>query len=132
MVEATDAIVLQAADISFTTVTLEGADGRTIGSGTVQVDAKQQIASLGFGKTIPAGTYKLSIDYAGKIHTQATGFFALDYKGQDGSDKRALYTQFENSDARTFIPSWDEPFYKATFSLKAVVPKTRWRSAICR
>ena len=36
--------------------------------------------------------------------------------------KRALFTQFENSDARRFIPSWDEPAYKATFALEADVP----------
>ena len=59
--------------------------------------------------------------YAGKIGTQANGLFALDYDTKAGK-KRALYTQFENSDARRFIPSWDEPNYKATFTLTATVP----------
>ena len=33
-----------------------------------------------------------------------------------------MFTQFENSDARRFVPSWDEPGRKATFQLTATVP----------
>ena len=33
-----------------------------------------------------------------------------------------MFTQFENSDARRFVPSWDEPGRKATFELTATVP----------
>jgi len=52
---------------------------------------------------------------------QATGLFAIDYDTASGQ-KRALYTQFEASDARRMIPSWDEPAHKATFTLEATVP----------
>jgi aminopeptidase N len=64
------------------------------------------------------------MDYTGKIGTQANGLFALDYATAAGQ-RRALYTQFENSDARRFIPSWDEPYHKATFDLTATVPTTQ-------
>ena len=57
------------------------------------------------------------MDYTGKIGTQANGLFAIDYDTQAGK-KRALFTQFENSDARRMIPSWDEPAHKATFTLE--------------
>jgi hypothetical protein len=40
----------------------------------------------------------------------------------DGKKQRALFTQFENSDARRMIPSWDEPAYKASFALDVTVP----------
>src|SRR3546814_10975919 len=55
------------------------------------------------------------------IYTQAAGLFALDYEAE-GKKKRALFTQFEAADARHVIPSWDEPIYKATFDLTAVIP----------
>jgi aminopeptidase N len=114
----TDSITLQAADISFRSASLSGVGKAT----SLTTDAKAQTATFGFGRTLAPGKYTLSIDYDGKIATQATGLFALDYDGAKGK-QRALYTQFENSDLRRMIPSWDEPSYKATFTMNAIVPK---------
>src|SRR3546814_10264323 len=59
----------------------------------------------------------------GKIGTQANGLFALDYPDKvTGEERRGLFTQFEAPDARRFVPSFDEPSYKATFRLTATVP----------
>src|SRR5690606_36777024 len=55
--------------------------------------------------------------------TQATGLFALDYPDKrTGETVRGLLTQFEASGARRFTPMFDEPRYKATVDLSAVVP----------
>lgn len=116
-----DSVTLNAADIDFRTVTI--AKGRAAAIPvTTQVNAAAQTATLSFGQTLPAGRYTLFIDYAGKILQQANGLFALDYKNPEGAEKRALFTQFEAPDARRFVPSWDEPIYKATFDLTARVP----------
>jgi aminopeptidase N len=88
----------------------------------ITTDAAAQTASFGFASPIAPGRYRLSIDYTGRIGRQANGLFAIDYDTAAGR-QRALYTQFENSDARRFIPSWDEPAYKATFALTATVPR---------
>ena len=117
---ATDRIVLQAVNMRFAHATLVPAKGKPLAA-TVSVDADSQTATFAFAKPLAPGKYVLSTEYAGKINTQANGLFALDYATADGQ-KRALYTQFENSDARRFIPSWDEPDYKATFDLTVVAP----------
>lgn len=117
---ATDRIVLQAVNMRFAHATLAPAKGKPLAA-TVSVDADSQTATFAFAKPLAPGKYVLSTEYAGKINTQANGLFALDYATPDGQ-KRALYTQFENSDARRFIPSWDEPDYKATFDLTVVAP----------
>ncbi len=88
----------------------------------VNIDADNQTATFAFDKPLAPGSYTLSTDYTGVINTQANGLFALDYQ-TDAGKKRALYTQFENSDARRFIPSWDEPNYKATFDLTVNAPQ---------
>jgi len=75
-----------------------------------------------FPAPLAPGRYRLEISYAGMIHQQANGFFALDSKAPDGSQQRSLYTQFEAADARGFVPSWDEPDYKAQWDLSATVP----------
>ncbi|WP_404481721.1 M1 family metallopeptidase [Novosphingobium sp. BL-52-GroH] len=122
VVEATSTITLQAADLTIAEAALASSAGKQVGAATVSLDTEAQTATFTFAKAVVPGRYVLSIDYTGKINTQAFGLFALDYKAADGSDKRALFTQFENSDARRFMPSWDEPFYKATFSLRTIVP----------
>ena len=113
----TQSIELNAADLSFDRVTLSG---RTEAP-KITLDAAQQTATFAFGAPLAPGRYVLSIDYRGKIYQQASGFFVLDYAAKGGATKHALFTQFENSDARRFLPCWDEPARKATFTLTAIV-----------
>jgi aminopeptidase N len=120
VLETTNTIVLQAIDMTFTNSVLLTSKGKPLVA-KVSVDAEQQTATFAFDKPLAPGNYVLSTDYTGKIGTQANGFFALDYPTASGK-KRALYTQFENSDARRFIPSWDEPNFKATFDLTVNAP----------
>ncbi|HET8899928.1 MAG TPA: M1 family metallopeptidase [Rhodanobacteraceae bacterium] len=120
LLKASDRIELQAVGMTFANSVLRSAAGKTYPA-KVSVDAKHQTATFVFAETLAPGKYVLATDYAGKIGTQANGLFALDYPTANG-EKRALYTQFENSDARRFIPSWDEPAYKATFDLTVVAP----------
>ena len=111
----TKTIELNAADLTFSKVALSGEKAAP----QVAYDANAETATLTFPDAVSAGKHILSISYAGKINQHAAGLFALDY---DGGKKRALYTQFENSDARRFLPCWDEPALKATFLLSATVP----------
>jgi len=120
VVEASDRIVLQAIDMKFANSRLVAADGSSMPARAV-VDADAQTATFVFDKPLAPGSYVLATDYSGVIGTQANGLFALDYQ-TDAGKKRALFTQFENSDARRFIPSWDEPNFKATFDLTVNAP----------
>lgn len=121
VVKTTNSITLNAADIAIKSARLSGA-GTGMAPSSVKIDDDAQTATLTFGRPIAPGNYKLDIAYTGKIATQANGLFALDYKNKEGKDARALFTQFEAADARRFVPSWDEPDYKATFDLTARVP----------
>ena len=116
----TDRIVLQALGMTFANSTLAAAGGTPMPA-RVSLDDAAQTATFAFAAPLAPGRYVLSTDYAGTINTQANGLFALDYPTAAG-EKRALYTQFENSDARRFVPSWDEPNYKATFDLAVNAP----------
>jgi len=117
-----ESLTLNAIDMKFASVRLSDGKGKAVLAGPkITTDDAAQTATFAFGKSIPSGQYRLAIDYTGKIGTQATGLFAIDYDTAAGR-KRALYTQFEASDARRMIPSWDEPAHKATFTLEAVVP----------
>ncbi len=118
-----DSITLNAVDLQVASVRFMDAAGQSrYGEPKVTVDEAAQTATVAFEKKVPSGQYWLAIDYTGKIGTQATGLFAIDYDTAAGR-KRALFTQFEAADARRMIPSWDEPAYKATFTLEAIVPQ---------
>ncbi|WP_457097973.1 M1 family metallopeptidase [Lysobacter sp. P5_B9] len=123
VLEPTASITVNAVDMIFANATLAGlaGSGRKALVPKVSIDADAQTATFTVDKPLAPGRYTLATDYTGKIGTQANGLFAIDYDTRAGK-KRALYTQFENSDARKFVPSWDEPNYKATFALTATVP----------
>jgi aminopeptidase N len=113
----TDRIVLNAKDLVVDRAALSG----TPESPRISYDDSVQTATFAFPSRIAAGEYVLSLDYHGRIFQQAYGLFALDYATPAGA-KRCLFTQFENADARRFVPCWDEPALKATFGLTATVP----------
>ena len=125
LLEASDTITLNAADLTFNRATIQAlaADGSTSAqhSGRVTTDSDKQTATVRFGDPFQPGRYRLTFDYAGKIYTQAAGLFALDYDGAGGR-KRALFTQFEAPDARRFFPGWDEPQFRTPYTLTVTVP----------
>jgi aminopeptidase N len=120
--KATGSITLNAADLRFDSASVAPLGGGSAQAAKTSVDAAAQTATFSVDKPLAPGLYKLTLDYSGAIGTQAVGLFSLDYPGKDGKQQRALYTQFENSDARRMIPSWDEPGYKATFALDVTIP----------
>lgn len=122
VLQPTASVTLNALGLTFSSANLVSASGKaSYPVPKVTINAKDQTATFTFPKTLAVGSYRLTMAYTGKINTQAYGLFVINYDTKAGH-KRALYTQFENSDARRFIPSWDEPAYKATFHLTVTVP----------
>jgi aminopeptidase N len=120
IVQPGPSLTLQARDLDVRTARLSG--GKTaFAAPKIVADAGNETVTFTFDRPLPRGRYTLALEYAGKIGKQAAGLFAIDYPTAGGK-QRALYTQFENSDARAMVPSWDEPAYKATFALSAIVP----------
>ena len=90
-------------------------------TGTVSLDGALQRATLTFPAPVGPGSHTLTIDYHGEIGRSTLGFFAMDYESPGGK-RRTLATNFEPASERQFMPSWDEPGLKATFTLAVVVP----------
>ncbi len=111
-----DAITLNAAEITFKSVTAD-LNGQML-KATVTQDEEKQQATFHFDKALPAGPLTLSIEYDGILNGQLRGFYL-------SKTKRRNYavTQFEPTDARRAFPSFDEPAFKATYSVSLVVNK---------
>lgn len=114
---ATHQIVLNSADIVIDSATLASQSAAP----RIGYDAKLQTVTFTWDRELAVGAHTLRLSYHGRIYQQASGLFALDYDTPHGN-ARALFTQFENADARRFVPCWDEPDRKATFELTATVP----------
>jgi aminopeptidase N len=123
VLQATDSITLNAADLEFQNVSLGGGSGAPLALNPrkIDVDSDKQTATFRFARKIAPGRYRLTINYGGKIYTQAAGLFALDYDSAQGK-KRALFTQFEAPDARRFFPGWDEPQFRTPYNLNVTAP----------
>jgi aminopeptidase N len=117
--EPTSEIVLNAADLQLGRAVLRSSSEQVA---DVALQPEQQTATLTFGRTIEPGTYEVAIDYNGRISENADGLFVARY-GPPAAPKQMLATQFEPVSARRFVPCWDEPARKATFSLSVAVPK---------
>ena len=114
--QATDTIVLNAAELKLGKVTFDGKDM------PFTIDDKTQQLTVKLPAAAKVGTHSMSFAWDGKINTTSAGFFAIDYTNPDGSAARMLATQFEAPDARRFAPMWDEPNFKAKFTLSAIAP----------
>ena len=110
-------VTLNAAELDIKRATIDGKPAK------ISYDKAQQRLTLTAAAPLKPGAHKLGFAWAGKINDTAAGFFAIDYKNLDGSDARMLVTQFEAPDARRFAPMFDEPSFKAKFSLSTVAPK---------
>jgi aminopeptidase N len=113
----TDRIVLDAAELQIDSAQLSG-EAR---APRVALDAAGERATFAFGHPLALGRHTLEIAYRGKIFDQASGLFKLVHATPAGP-VTSLFTQFEDSDARRFVPSWDEPARRATFDLTVTVP----------
>jgi aminopeptidase N len=115
--QTTNELALNSADIVIDSAALSG-EAR---APAIRHDEATETTTFALDHALKPGAYTLMLAYHGKIYQRASGLFALDYETPQGK-ARALFTQFENSDARRFVPSWDEPARKATFELTATVP----------
>jgi aminopeptidase N len=107
-------IVLNAAEIRFGRASVT-AGGRTQ-TATVTTDAAKEQASLSVAAPLPAGSARIRVSYTGILNDQLRGLYL-----SVANNRRYAVTQLEATDARRMFPSFDEPVYKATFSLKAVI-----------
>src|SRR6201997_4261183 len=116
VLKPTSTIVLNAAEITFAETTIS-AGGKTQ-TAKVTPDEDKQMATLAFEQPLPACPATLHIRYTGILNDQLRGL----YLSKAGNRKYAV-SQLENTDARRMYPSFDEPIYKATFDLTAIIDK---------
>ncbi len=87
----------------------------------IQHDEESERVSLDFERTIPAGQVALTMEYEGTLNDKLAGFYASTYTDDAGVLHTIATTQLQSTDARKAFPCWDEPDFKAVFSVTLVV-----------
>ena len=105
-------IVLHALDLDIRKATLDG----DIAQATAY-DTEAETATLRFRREIAAGEHVLEISWTGGIRESLRGL----YRSLRGEERYAA-TQFEAADARRAFPCFDEPEFKACFSVELIHP----------
>lgn len=116
LTKPSDTITLNALEIDFHEVTVT-AGGKTQ-TAKVSTDAKTETATFTVPNQLPAGAAKIHIKYTGHLNDKLRGFYLSTYKG-----RKYEVSQMESTDARVAFPCFDEPSYKATFDITAIIDK---------
>src|SRR5271169_1265118 len=116
LTKPSNTITLNALEIDFHEVTITAA-GQTQ-TAKVSSDTKNEMATFNVDNPLPAGAATVHIKFTGHLNDKLRGFYLSTYKG-----RKYEVSQMESTDARVAFPCFDEPAYKATFDLTAIVDK---------
>ncbi len=114
--EPTSRIVLNAAELTFRDVSI--GSGPSAQKATVAVDDQKQQATFTVARRLERGPTDLVVHYSGILNDQLRGFYLSRGKGRNYA-----VTQFESTDARRAFPCFDEPAFKATFSVTVIADR---------
>ncbi len=116
IVDQTNEIQLNSLGIIINGAFLENDSGQHV-EATVNYLSEEERISLSLEEKINPGDWKLFINFQATITNDLRGFYRSSYSDENGVQRWIGTTQFEPTGARLAFPCWDEPEYKAVFSI---------------
>lgn len=121
--DATQFIILHSRDHEIMNATLHSEEDLRYRKPGRQLDvlsypAHEQIALLVPEKLMADLKYYVAIDFQGKLADGFEGFYKSTYRTLGGEIRTIAVTDFEPTEARMAFPCFDEPLFKANFSIK--------------
>ncbi|KYN33599.1 Aminopeptidase N [Trachymyrmex septentrionalis] len=90
-------------------------------------DINKDFVTLIFKESIPPNIIaQLSLNYIGKLNDELRGFYRSSYQNKEGKKIWLAATHFEPVSARQAFPCWDEPQFKAHFTITITVPQKNY------
>ncbi|MEW6542679.1 MAG: M1 family metallopeptidase [Nitrospirota bacterium] len=120
--EPTSEILLNAAELTVTEATIErDGEARRRLQAAVELQEPEERCRLSFPEPLAPGSWLLRLSFKGLLNDKLRGFYRSTYKDEAGRIRTLAATQFEATDARRAFPCWDEPAFKAVFSVTLAI-----------
>ncbi|MGO8876142.1 MAG: M1 family metallopeptidase [Acidimicrobiales bacterium] len=117
LVSPVSEIVCNAAELSVSDATLRAADGAAAVALGVSLDERIDRVTFSSATTLEPGAYVLECAFAGTLNDKLRGFYRSRFTDPEGTEHWLATTHFESTDARRAFPCFDEPDFKAVFSI---------------
>jgi puromycin-sensitive aminopeptidase len=115
-------IVLNSVELEISDPTLQSVNGdNTALPLTTSLDPEHECVHLTLAGPVSAGQFILSLKFAGKLNKQLRGFYGATSETAGSNRIIMAITQLEPTDARRMFPCFDEPAFKASFTISAVI-----------
>jgi len=122
VVRSTPVIVFNALELVIESAVAEDSEGHRERA-TIDMDESLQRCRLTVPRPMAPGEWRLHLAFRGTLNDTLRGFYRSTYKDKSGTTQTMAATQFEATDARRAFPCWDEPDFKAVFSITLVLDK---------
>ncbi len=122
VLENTKSIFLNSIGIKIIHASLTASDAENNNLSVEYFEDDERIC-LSSKNEIKKGDYKLYLEFNSEITNDLKGFYRSKFLTKEEEEKWIATTQFEPTSARNAFPCWDEPEYKAVFSISIVADK---------
>ncbi|MEC7926055.1 MAG: M1 family metallopeptidase, partial [Actinomycetota bacterium] len=119
VLENTKSIFLNSLGIKISHASLITSDEESYNLSVEYFEDNERI-SLSSQNEIKKGDYKLYLEFNSEITNDLKGFYRSKFLTKEDEEKWIATTQFEPTSARNAFPCWDEPEYKAVFSISII------------
>uniref|UniRef100_A0A671KCM9 Aminopeptidase n=1 Tax=Sinocyclocheilus anshuiensis TaxID=1608454 RepID=A0A671KCM9_9TELE len=118
--ENTRTIILHSKDLHISNARLLGSDkGQLQALKVLEYPYFQQIALISDNALLKRGhVYSVELEFAANLSESFHGFYKSTYRSSKGDVRVVASTQFEPTSARAAFPCFDEPDFKANFSIR--------------
>ena len=121
VMETTSTIVLHAKDLDVSLGSLNRGDQRI--DAELTVDAAHERIVIRTASPLTEGPAQLVLRFGGEVSRGLLGYYRSTFVDENGTERVLGATQFEAPHARRAFPCFDEPEFKANFSITLVVPE---------
>ncbi|CAF4523515.1 unnamed protein product [Rotaria sp. Silwood1] len=116
--EIVNEIILNSMNLNITKIEFQHYDFNFTLNGSVEYNENYEQVIMKFNQQLNPGNGRLYLSFRGKINDQLNGFYRTKARNRIGAS-----TQFEPGYARQAFPCFDEPSFKANFTITIRAPK---------